>query len=205
MPDRDNWTAAMVLKWVLTRDLPTVHAMVELYGAKIISEDSLARLVPEDLNAVMLAYCVDLTLPSGEERAREAVPRSQRVIEAKAEIYRDLRRGKLDTRARRNGTGDIEKITSEQWLSLKLQSWNGHDLAVPIDVEQNTLHPRPPADYLTGRVPIDTRPVVWPDPHFMAKRFLAFGKDEPSERGGRRAGENQGERDHRRPESALVR
>ena len=178
MPDRDNWTAAMVLKWVLTRDLPIVHAMVERYGAKIISEDSLARLVPEDLDAVMLGYCVDLTLPPGEERAREAVLRSQRVIEAKAEIYRALRRGKLDTRARRNGTGDIEKITSEQWLSLKLQSWNGHDLAVPIDVEQNTLHPRPLADYLTGRVPIDTLPVVWPDPHFMAKQVMDFWPSE---------------------------
>jgi hypothetical protein len=121
MPDRDNWTAAVVLKWVLTRDLPTVRAMVGRYGAWIVSEDSSVRAVPEDLNAVMIAYCVDPALPPGEKRSRKAVLRSQRVIEAKAEIYRALRRGKLDARARRNGTGDIEKIAPEQWLSLKFR------------------------------------------------------------------------------------
>jgi hypothetical protein len=72
----------------------------------------------------------------------------------------------------------VEKITSEQWLSLKFQSWNGHDLAVPIDVEQNTLHPRALADYLTGGVPIDTRPVAWPDPHFMASQVMALWPSE---------------------------
>jgi hypothetical protein len=172
MPDRDNWTAAVLLKWVLTRDLPTVLAMGERYGAWIVSDDSVVRAVPDDLDAVMIAYCVDPALPSGEEKSRKAVPRSQRVIEAKAEIYRNLRRGKLNARARRNGTGDIEEIAPEQWLSLKFQSWNGHDLAVPIDIEQNTLHTRPPADYLTCRVPIDTRPVVWPDPYFMANQVM---------------------------------
>jgi len=33
MPDRDNWTAAMVLKWVLTRDQAAVPAMIDTYGA----------------------------------------------------------------------------------------------------------------------------------------------------------------------------
>lgn len=32
MPDRDNWTAAMVLQWVLTRDLQAVFAMLH-YGS----------------------------------------------------------------------------------------------------------------------------------------------------------------------------
>jgi hypothetical protein len=134
--------------------------------------------VPEDLDAVMVAYCVDPALPPGEKKSRKAVLRSQRVIEAKAEIYRGLRRGKLDAKARRNGTGDIEKIAPEQWLSLKFQSWNGHDLAVPIDIERNILHPRSPADYLTGGVPIDTRPVVWPDPHFTADQVMDFWPSE---------------------------
>jgi hypothetical protein len=189
MPDRDNWTAAMVLKWVLTRDLPTVLAMVDTYGAWIVSEDSVLRAVPEDLDAVMISFCVDPALPPGEKRNRNAVLRSQRVIEAKAEIYRVLRRGDVEARARRNGTGDVEKITSEQWLSLKFQSWNGHDLAVPIDVEQNTLHPRSLADYLTGGVPIDTRPVAWPDPHFMASQVMELWPSETPNQVSERASE----------------
>jgi hypothetical protein len=92
MPDRDNWTAAMVLKWVLTRDLPTVLAMVDTYGAWIVSEDSVLRAVPEDLDALMISFCVDPALPPGEKRNRNAVLRSHRVIEAKAEVYRVLRR-----------------------------------------------------------------------------------------------------------------
>lgn len=172
MPDPANWTAAMVLKWVLTRDLQSVLAMLDRYGVVIVSADSVARAVPEDLNAVMIAHCVDRALPPGEKRTREVVLRSQRVIEAKDEIYRVLGRDELGARARRNGTGDMEKIAAEQWLSLKFQSWDGHDLAVPIDIEQNTLYPRSPADYLTGRVPIDTRAVVWPDPHFKADQVM---------------------------------
>jgi hypothetical protein len=139
MPDRDNWTAAMVLKWVLTRDLPTVLAMVERYGAVIVSEDSVARAVPEDLDAVMIAYRVDPTLPPGKKKTRKAVLHSQRVIQAKAEIYRALRRGKLEARARRNGSGDVETIAPNQWLALKFQSWRGHDLAVPIGIERTFL------------------------------------------------------------------
>ena len=120
MPDSDNWTAAMVLKWVLTGDLPTVLAMVKSYGAVIISDDSLERVVPEDLDAVMIAYCVDPTLPPGEEKAKEAVLRSQEVIAAKAEICRALQRGMLEARARRNGSGDVETIASNQWLSTEI-------------------------------------------------------------------------------------
>jgi hypothetical protein len=169
MADRDNWTAAMVLKWFLIRDLPTVLAMVESYGDKIISEDTLARVVPEDLDAVMRAYCVDPTLPPGEERAREAVLRSHDVIAAKAEIYRALRHGELEAKARRNGSGDVETIAPNQWLALQFQSLRGHDLALPIGIEKDVLNlPHAVEDYLSGRVPIDVRPVVWPDPHIAA-------------------------------------
>ena len=109
MPDRDNWTAAMVLKWVLVRDLSPVVAMTESYGATAFSEDGKSRtIVPEDLSTVMTGYCTDTKLPLGQESIRETVLRSQRAIAAKEKIYRALRRGDLEGRARRNGTGDVE-------------------------------------------------------------------------------------------------
>ena len=47
MPDRDIWTSAMVLKWVLTRDQAPVLAMVDTYGAVRVFEDgTVFRLVP---------------------------------------------------------------------------------------------------------------------------------------------------------------
>ena len=192
MPDRDNWTAAMVLKWVLTRDLPTVLIMAEIYGADIVSEDGIARpAVPEDLGAVVRAYCIDPTVPPGRQKVREAVLHSQTAIRAKAEIYRALQRGELEARARRNGSGDVETIPPNQWLALRFQSWKGHDLAVPIDIDQDVLDlPRPVRDYLRGRVPADVRPAVWPDPLFRAdqvttrwlvgKQKIAPGGGEPS-------------------------
>jgi hypothetical protein len=166
MPDRDNWTPAMVLKWVLTRDLPAVLDMAEIYGADFVSEDGMPRAaVPEDIDAVMSTYCTDLTASTREQRVRATVLRSQTAIPGKVEIYLALRRGQLEAQARRNGAGDVETIAPNQWLALKFRSWNGHDLGVPIDANQDILDlPRPIEDYLRGRVSIDTSPVVWPNP-----------------------------------------
>jgi hypothetical protein len=174
MPDHDNWTAAMVLKWVLTRDEGAVLAMVDTYGARGVFEDhTVSRLTPEDIDAVMIAYCIDRTLPLGEEKDATAVVRSQRVIAAKDEIYQALRRGELEARARRNGVGDVETIAPNQWLSLKFQSRDGHDLAVPINVERDILDlPWAFEDYVGGRVPAYTLPTIWPDPHFISKQVL---------------------------------
>jgi hypothetical protein len=174
MPDELNWTAAMLLKWVLTRDRTVVLAMVDTYGGLWIFEDGTeARSVPEDVDAVARAYCVDETLESREEKVRTVVLRGQRVIAATAEIYRALRRGDLNARARRNGTGDIATINSNQWLSLRLKSWMGHDLAAPVNIEQEFL-PLPHAieKYLTGEVSADVLPAVWPDPLFIADQVL---------------------------------
>jgi hypothetical protein len=171
MPDRENWTAAMVLKWVLTRDQAAVLAMADTYGAVGVFEDgTVSRLAPEDIDAVVIAYCIDPTLPPGEEKDALAVVRSQRAIAAKDEIYRALRRGELEARTRRNGAGDVETIAPSQWLSLKFKSWNGHDLAVPINVEQDVLNlPRAFEDYIGGKVPAEMSPAVWPDPVFAAE------------------------------------
>jgi hypothetical protein len=182
MPDRDNWTAAMVLRWVLTRDQAAVLAMVDTYIG-VFEDHTVSRLAREDIDAVTIAYCIDPTIPPGEIKDATAVVRSQWVIAAKDEIYRALRRGDLEARARRNGTGDIEKITPEQWLSLKFQSWNGHDPAVPTDIDQDVLDLRRPIeDYLRGRVPADVRPAVWPDPLFSAGQVMQiWRRDVPNE------------------------
>jgi hypothetical protein len=174
MPDRDNWTAAMVLRWVLTRDKGAVLPMSATYGLVGVFEDgTVSRLAPEDMDAVTLAYCTDPNLPAGEERAVTAVARSERVIAVKDAIYQALRRGTLEACARRNGTGDVEKIASNQWLSLKFQSWNGHDLAVPIDIEADVLDlPRTFENYVGGRVPANIVPTVWPDPLFIEDQVM---------------------------------
>jgi hypothetical protein len=97
------------------------------------------------------------------------------VIAAKHKIYRALRRGELDARARRNGAGDVETIAPYEWLSLKFQSWNGHDLAVPIDIEKQPLKlPREIGDYAGGQVRPDVLPTVWPDPHFAAHQAMGI-------------------------------
>src|SRR5208282_6578345 len=174
MPDRDNWTAAMVLKWVLVRDLPTVLGMAETYGADIVFVDGTSRpAVPENVDAVMSAYCTDPTPLGGEEGVRRAVLRFHQADAGRNEIYRALRQGKLEARARRNGSGDVEAIVPDQWLLLKFHSWNGHDLAAPINIDQDVLDlPWPIEDYLHGRVPADAQPVVWPDPLLAAEQVM---------------------------------
>jgi hypothetical protein len=146
--------------------------MVDTYIG-VFEDHTVARLAREDIDAVRIAYCIDPTLPPGEETAATAMVRGDRVIAAMHKIYRALRRGALEARARRNGAGDVETITPNQWLSLKFQSWNGHDLAVPINVEQDLLDlPRAFEDYVGGRVPADFLPAVWPDPHLIANQVL---------------------------------
>jgi hypothetical protein len=173
MPDELNWTAAMVLKWVLTRDRKTVLPMIDTYGMWIIEDGTTSRFIPEDVEAVTKAYCIDETIENHEKKVRTAVARSQRVIAAKNKIYRALRQGDLEARARRNGTGDIETVAPNQWLSLKFKSWMGHDLAIPVNIEQNFLRlPHAIEKYLAGEVSADVLPAVWPDPLFIADQVL---------------------------------
>jgi hypothetical protein len=65
------------------------------------------------------------------------------------------------------------KIEPRQWLGLKFQSLDGHDLAIPVNIDQAPLPlGRPLEDYFAGRVPMDAIPAVWPDPLFAADRIL---------------------------------
>jgi hypothetical protein len=97
------------------------------------------------------------------------------------EIYSSLRRGDIDAWARPNGSGDFVKITPMQWAGLRFRAFGGHDIAVPVDSEQNPLLlPRPLADYLSGSVPATETPTVWPDPEFSAKQALELWLPSPA-------------------------
>jgi hypothetical protein len=154
---------------------------VDGYGAiGVIKDGTVSRLVPEDIGAVMIAYCTDPTFAPGEERG--GPPRGGSTKPARDcghKIYRALRHGELELRARRNGSGDVETIASNQGLSLKFQSWNGRDLALPINVKKDNLNlPRAFEDYVNGRVPAH----VWPDPHFIAAQVLQiWPRHEPTQ------------------------
>ena len=52
MPDRDNWTAPMLLKWVLTRDQGAALAMVDSVIG-VFEDYTAIRLARADINAVM--------------------------------------------------------------------------------------------------------------------------------------------------------
>ena len=170
MPDRDHWSASMLLCWVLTRDSNVVLSMVDHYGGWLVEGDNVTRTRPQSWDDVLRRYSIDDSLPP-EEKAVEAVVKAELfVIPAWNEIYSSLRRGKIDSWARPNGSGDIVKIEPIQWAGLRFRIHNGHDIAVPVDSEQNPLPlPRPLADYVSGSVPPTSLPTVWPDPLFLAE------------------------------------
>src|SRR6202030_3988554 len=92
---------------------------------------------------------------------------------ARTEIYNALQNGELEARARKNGKSDLVVIKWDQWLSLRFHSIEGHDLALPVDINDQKL-PLPHSfdDYLTARAPIDAPPAVWPDPLFRADQVM---------------------------------
>jgi hypothetical protein len=170
MPDRHTWTAAMVLKWVLTHDAEAVLALEANYGGVMVDlETGTSTAVPlPTMRDVERAFIIDGWI--GETTfAQEAVLRSELTIPARRQIYDALKQGRLEGRARRNGRGDVVIVESNQWLLLKIDSIEGHDLAIPVDVYQEPLPlPYSYGDYLAARVPLDAAPTVWPDPLFRA-------------------------------------
>jgi hypothetical protein len=168
MLDRNHWTAAMLLHWVLNRDEAALQVMADAYGVVAVFDDGTVSDLPgPDIDAVLSAYCGDSTLPPTDERLVTAVVRSEHVIAAKQEIISTLLDGVLTALARRNGTGDVETIAPSQWLGLKFRSWSGHDFAVPTDINGAVLDlPASFEDYARGRVPSNVLPVVWPNPLF---------------------------------------
>jgi hypothetical protein len=174
MPDRLNWTAAMVLQWVLTRDAEAVLAMAADYGAVAVDLENRTstEVRPATMADVERAFVIDESIIDREEMLTEAVVWAElKVIPARRDIYDALREGRLEARSRRNGSGDLVTIEPDQWLLLRINSSEGRNLAVPIDLNQKPL-PLPYSldDYLAARVPIDATPTVWPDPLFRASQ-----------------------------------
>jgi hypothetical protein len=109
MPDRHNWTAAMVLKWILTRDAEAVLAMAADYGAVVVNLETRTstEVRPATMADVDRAFVIDESITDREERITQAVIRAElRVIPARHEIHDALRQGRFEARSRRNGRGD---------------------------------------------------------------------------------------------------
>jgi hypothetical protein len=171
MPDRDHWSASMLLRWVLTRDIEAVLSMVNDYGGCLVEGDKVMRIQPQTRDDVMRAYLIDDSLRKEEQAANAVVKAELFLIPAQEEIYSSLRRGEVDAWARPNGSGDLVKIAPIQWVGLRLRALEGHDIAVPVDNERNPLPlPRPLVDYLSGSIPATSTPTVWPDPLFPAEQ-----------------------------------
>jgi hypothetical protein len=165
----------MLLRWVLTRDKASVLAMADDYGAVWIEVEGkhVERVRPQGWGDVARAYRIDESLPA-KERMRAAVLKStEDVIPAEKEIRDFLRRGYIQCQARRNGSGDIENIGREQWGGLRFYSFEGRDVAVPVNAEVDRLQQcRSLADYLSGSVPANDTPTVWVDPVFPAEQAM---------------------------------
>jgi hypothetical protein len=154
MPDRDHWSASMLLRWVLTRDIEAVLSMLNDYGGSLVEGDKVRRVQPQTWDDVMRAYSIDDSLQK-EEQVRNAVLKAELfLIPAQEEICSSLRRGEVDAWARPNGSGDIVKIAPIQWAGLRFRALEGHDIAVPVDSEENPLHAattrRPSVRFGTG-------------------------------------------------------
>lgn len=173
MPDRDNWSASMLMHWVLTRDKKAVLSMVDDYGGSLVEGDNVTRIRPPTWEDMAWGPAVDASL-SAEQQTKAAILRAHReIIPAWEEIYGALRRGDLDSWARPNGSGDLTRIGPIQWAGLRIRSLDGHDIAVPVDSEQNPLPlPRTLADYLSRSVPATSTPTVWPDPLLSAEKVM---------------------------------
>jgi len=161
----------MLLRWVLTRDIEAVLSMVNDYGGCLVEGDKVMRIQPQTWDDVMRAYSIDDSLRKEEQAANAVVKAELFLIPAQEEIYSSLRRGEIDAWGRPNGSSDIAKIAPIQWAGLRFRALEGHDIAVPVDSEENPLPlPRPLADYLSGSVPATSTPTVWPDPLFPAEQ-----------------------------------
>jgi hypothetical protein len=173
MPDRDNWSASMVMRWVLTGDSNAVLSMLDDYGRSLVEGGNVTRIQPLTWDDVARVPVVDASL-SAEQQTRDAVLRALReIIPAREQIYAALRRGDLDSLARPNGSGDMARIGPIQWAGLRIRSIDGHDVAVPVDSEQNPLPlPLKLADYLSGAAPATSTPTVWPDPLLPAEMVM---------------------------------
>jgi hypothetical protein len=192
MPSYDFWSVSMLLHWVLMRDEHSVERMLHQYSDIIVGMPNIKiQLLDQDgdvigehdiqptsakqpaktWNDVIAEYELDPPVPPATENREfvNAMIRSLSLTRATQDIYSALQRGALEGHARRNGSGDVERIAPAEWTRLRFSGIDGHDLAVPTDVKGEPLALlRPIADYLSGSVHPDEKPTVWVDPEFAA-------------------------------------
>jgi hypothetical protein len=94
MPDRQNWTAAMVLERVLSRDMQAVLAIAADHGA--VEVDTVAKKVteirPASMRDVERTHAIDESISDqGEKIARAIVWGDLKGIPARREIYDALK------------------------------------------------------------------------------------------------------------------
>jgi hypothetical protein len=172
IPDDHNWSAGMLLRWVLTRDEASVLTMAKKYGAWWVDVENkgVERIQPQGWDNVVVE--IDYSLPA-EKRLTEAIVRSDIfAVPAIKEIHDLLRRGYLQCQARRNGSGDVENVGREQWGGLRICSFEGRDVAVPVTSEAERLQRRSLPEYLSGSVPANDTPTVWVDLVFSAEQAM---------------------------------
>jgi hypothetical protein len=192
MPSDDFWSVSMLLHWVLMRDEHAVERMLGQYSDILVGmpvfeiqildqnrniilrhdiDPTRANRPAKTWNDVIAEYELDPPVPPATENRElvNALIRSMELTKATQHIYSALQRGALEGHARRNGSGDVERIAPAEWTRLRFLGIDGHDLAVPTDVNGEPLGLlRPMADYLSGSVHPDEKPSVWVDPEFAA-------------------------------------
>jgi hypothetical protein len=196
MPSDDFWSASMLLRWVLTRDEDAVERMLRQYSDIIIGMPVITIQIQDQDNNVIGEH--DIQIAGDQQRAKtwsdvisahELVPpvprttkhrelvsafiRSMDLTKATQLIYSALQRGTLEGCARRNGSGDVERIAPVQWTRLRFLGIDGHDIAVPTGANGEPLPLlRPMTDYLSGTVSSTQKPTVWVDPEFSTAQVM---------------------------------
>jgi hypothetical protein len=202
IPDDQNWSAGMLLRWVLTRDRASVRAMADDYGASWVDVEGkrVERIQPQGWDNV--AWVSDESFPAEEELIAAVVRADMFVIPAMKEIREFLRSGDIQCQARRNGSGDIENVGREQWGGLRICSFEGRDIAVPVNSVAGSLLSRSLSDYLSGGVPANETPTTWVDLVFSAEQAMRLWP--PNENSVVDPGSLSGERGVRAEEPSVL-
>jgi hypothetical protein len=170
---RDYWSAAMLLRWVLTRNEAAVLAMLDRYGAVERGlGDKWIRTLPETWETVAKTYANPEEVRTEEGLAKALFRFEHEVIPCQNEIHTALRSGKLENWVQPNGSGNLMEGDRVGWMQRALRSYGGHDLAIPINPRDLSPAPLPYhlAHYLTGNVSSSVTPSVWVDPSFLAEQ-----------------------------------
>jgi hypothetical protein len=176
MPSDDFWSPSMLLRWVLTRDEDAVERMLRQYGGPLVG----IRFIPAPerqpaptWNDVIAQYELKVPKTAKNKELSVIIVRSMILTTATQQIYSALQRGAVEMYGRANGSGDVERIAPAEWTRLRFFGIEGHDVALPGDVNnEQFILSRPIADYLSWSVPPTNKPTVWIDPECPSAQAL---------------------------------